>query len=752
VAVEQTTATGMPPDGRAADVPALVRVKKSYFFRSRSREDAFTRLGAEIRLGRRVPASLPKLEGKPADEVLLETCRLIGAREGIAFRAPFAGANTATTPLDRILRASGVRAQAVELPADWWRQDNGAFLAWRTADGAPVALIHERGAYREYDLRLGRSRAVTAATVPGLRSEAHVFFTPLPKGAVSATGLIRFALSFTRRDVAFFFALGLVGALLALAIPVASGWIFNVLIPGNSHRDLYQTGFVMLALVCVLGFIEFSRSLAVLRFEGRASYKLQAAVMDRLLTLKAPFFAGYDAGNLAERALSIEKIRAILSADVTSAIVALLFSLLNFALMLYYDVKLALLALALGIVVAAFTLTISMLAYKHVAGYMRMEAIISGFMMQMLGGMQKIRMTASGDKVFDIWADKFSQQKQHYADKQKLLIVAKIFTYAFPIFASLCIYLRVHSLMTDPAADFQFGDFIAFNSAYLNFQGALIRAFMVTVPVMSIKPAFELMLPILRAETEDYEGKRDVGGLKGNIEVNALDFRYEGAAELTLRNVSFRVQQGEFVALVGSSGSGKSTMLRLLLGLGTYESGAILFDDIDMQTLDLRTLRDQIGVVMQVGRILHGTVLFNIIGDSTCTEEDAWEAARLAGCDDEIRALDNGMQTLLSANASMLSGGQKQRLLIARALARKPKLLLFDEATSALDNETQNVVSDNITRMKITRLVIAHRLSTIRSADRVIVLDRGSVVEQGSYAELMERKGAFHDLVKKQVG
>jgi NHLM bacteriocin system ABC transporter ATP-binding protein len=749
---QQTADSAGTPAKRAADVPALVRVKKSFFFRKLSRDDAFAQLGAEIRLGKKPALTPPRLEGKPADEVLLETCRLIGRYEGITFKAPVANVGSVLAPLDRILSVSSVRAKTVALPTAWWKQDNGHFLAWRVADGAPVALIHERGAYREYDLRSGGCRVVTAACARELRADATTFFPPLPRGVVGASSLMRFALASSRRDVVFFLAFGLLGAVLSLAIPIASGWIFNVLVPGNSHRDLYETGVLLLALVCVLGFVEFSRSLAVLRFEGRASYKLQAAVLDRLLTLKTPFFSRYDAGNLAERALSIEKIRVILSADVTSALVALLFSLLNFALMLYYDVKLALLALALGIVVAAFTLTISVFAYKHVAGYMRMEAIISGFMMQMIGGMQKIRMTATGDKVFDIWADKFRQQKHHYANKQKLLIVARIFTYAFPIFASLCIYLRVHNLMTDPASDFQFGDFIAFNTAYLSFQGALISAFMVTVPVMSIKPAYELMLPILKAEPEDYEGKRDIGELKGDIEINAVDFRYEDVNDLTLRNVSFKVRRGEFVALVGSSGSGKTTLLRLLLGFGTCESGAILFDDVDMQTLDLRTLRDQMGVVMQDGRILQGTVLFNIVGASTCTEEDAWEAARLAGCDDEIRALDNGMQTQLSANASMLSGGQKQRLLIARALVRKPKLLLFDEATSALDNETQNVVSDNINRMNVTRLVIAHRLSTIKAADRVVVLERGSVVEQGTYAELIDLKGRFYELVKKQIG
>lgn len=749
---ESTAVTPASPLDREPDVPALVRVRKSFGFRKLARTGAYAQLDEEVRLGRPAPQPVPRLEGKPAEEVLLETCRMIGRHEGIAFKAPFASANPAATPLDRILRASNVRARTVALPAGWWRQDNGNFLGWRAIDGAPVALVHERGGYREYDLASGKVRPVTEAAARTLRADAQSFFTPLPKGVTSPMALLRFVLGSTRRDVALFFLLGLLGAVLALAIPVASGYIFNVVVPGNNHRDLYQIGLLMLSLVCVLGFLEFSRSLAVLRFEGRASHKLQAAVLDRLLTVKAPFFAHYDAGNLAERALSVEKIRTVLSAEVMGALIALLFSLLYFGLMLYYDVKLALLALALGTVVAAFTLAISMLAYKHVAGYMRMEAIISGFMMMMIGGMQKIRMTATGDKVFGIWADKFAQQKRHYANKQKLLIVAKIFTYAFPIFASLCIYLRVHQLMTGAGSSFQFGDFVAFNTAYLSFQGSLISAFMVTVPVMSLKPAYEMMLPILQAATEDYDGKRDIGQLKGDVEVNSVSFGYEGASDLALREVSFKVRQGEFVALVGSSGSGKSTLMRLLLGFETCQSGAILFDDIDMQALDLRTLRDQMGVVLQDGGILQGTVLFNIVGATTCTEEDAWEAARLAGCDNDIRGLENGMHTLLSANGSMLSGGQKQRLLIARALVRKPKLLLFDEATSALDNETQNIISGNINGMEVTRIVIAHRLSTIKAADRLVVMDQGRVVEQGAYAELIERRGMFYDLVKKQIG
>ena len=733
------------------DIPALVRARKSHGFRKASRDHAYAMLHGELAAGRRRAEEVPRLEGKPADEILLETCRLIGRYEGVTFKAPFANAHSAAAPLDRILRASNVRAQTVALPSEWWRSDNGNFLAYRRADGAPVALIYGRGKYREYDLQKGTRRVVNATIAAEIGPRAQAFFTPLPKNAASPGALLRYALAFTRRDVALFFLLGFVGAVLQLIVPWASGKIFDVIIPGQNYRDLWVIGSLVLALVCLVGVIDFARAIAVLRFEGRASYKLQAAVMDRLLKIKTQFFSEYDPGSLAERALSIEKMRTILSANVMGAIISLAFSLLNFGLMLYYDVWLALLALALGSVVAAFTVTISILAYKHVAGYMRMEAIISGFMMMMMQGIQKIRMTGTGDKVFDIWAEKFAQQKRHYAGKMRLLIVADIFTYAFPIFASACIFLRVHSLMTAPDPSFQFGDFIAFNTAYLTFQGALISAFMVTVPIMSLKPAYEMLLPILKAETEDDEGKRDIGVLKGAVEVNSVSFRYKDAPDLTLRNVSFKVQPGEFVALVGGSGSGKSTLFRLLIGFEQCESGAILFDDIDMQELDLRSLRDQIGMVLQDGRILEGTVLFNIIGNTMLTEEDAWQAARLAGCDNDIKSLENGMYTQLSANGGLLSGGQQQRILIARALAKKPRLLLFDEATSALDNETQNVVSENVDRMQITRIVIAHRLSTIRSADRVVVMERGCVVEQGSYDELMALKGRFHELVSRQV-
>lgn len=739
---------------KAPDIPALKRVKTSYFFRKISRTSAYEGLSRILASKHKAESFTGKAEkGLNSDTLLLKTCQLIGNIDRIQFVAGFAYANESWEPLKKILRASNTRARKIELRGTWWKNDQGSLLGFLKEDKTPVALIWKGSRYHVQNISTGETYPLTAKNCDQIDHSGYSFFSPLPKGKLSAMDLLKFTFFFTKGDVIYFLILAVVGAMLALTVPLAAGYIFNVIIPGSRTTDLYQIGALLITVVLVLGIISFTKSIAVQRFEGKASYKLQAAVWDRILSLKVPFFGKYDSGNLAERSLGIEKIRTILSANVMGAVVSAIFSIFYLALMIYYDLRLALLALLLGVVVAVFTLTISILAYKHVAGYMRMEAIISGFMMMMIGGIQKIKMTAAGDKVFNIWADKMAQQKEHYANKQKLIIIASIFTFGFPILASLLIYLRIFDLLTVPGvgSSFEIGDFIAFNSAYLSFQGALISAFMVTVPVMSIKPTFELLKPILEAEVEDYDNKKDPGELQGDIEISNLKFRYKDSPDLVLKGISLKINAGEFVALVGGSGSGKSTLFRILLGFEEYEAGTILFDKTNLKDMDIRIVRDQLGVVLQNGKVMQGSVLYNIVGTSNYTEEDAWEAARMAGCDRDIEALEQKMYTFLPAGGGTLSGGQQQRIVIARALIKKPKLLFFDEATSALDNTTQRTVTENLDQLQATKLVIAHRLSTIKGADKIIVLDKGEIVEQGKYDELIDKQGWFYNLVKNQM-
>ena len=266
-----------------------------------------------------------------------------------------------------------------------------------------------------------------------------------------------------------------------------------------------------------------------------------------------------------------------------------------------------------------------------------------------------------------------------------------------------------------------------------------------------IRPVLDMAKPILESVPEISEDKHMVEKLSGGIELNSVSFRYNDNMPNIVDDLSLKIRPGQYVAIVGKTGCGKSTLVRLLLGFEKPQKGAIYYDGRDMQTLDPKSLRQNIGTVIQNGKLLQGSIFDNIsISKPDLTLDEAWEAAELAGIAQDIREMPMGMQTVISEGAGGISGGQKQRLMIARAVAPKPKILILDEATSALDNITQKKIADSLDSLKCTRIVIAHRLSTIRHCDRIIVLDGGKIVEDGTYEQLIENGGFFAELVERQ--
>ena len=294
-------------------------------------------------------------------------------------------------------------------------------------------------------------------------------------------------------------------------------------------------------------------------------------------------------------------------------------------------------------------------------------------------------------------------------------------------------------------------EFYAFSTAYGMVNTAFLALASVAAGIADIRPVLEVARPILEAEPEISADKHVVTKLSGSIELNNVTFRYRDDMPPVLDDLSLRIRPGQYVAVVGKTGCGKSTLMRLLLGFETPQKGAVYYDGHDLSTIDLKSLRRRIGTVMQDGKVFTGDIYSNIVICAPwLTHDDAWEAAETAGLADDIRAMPMGMNTLLSEGQGGISGGQRQRLLIARAVAPKPKILMFDEATSALDNITQKQVSDALDKMKCTRIVIAHRLSTIRQCDRILVLDQGKIAEDGTYEELIAKNGVFAELVARQ--
>jgi len=248
------------------------------------------------------------------------------------------------------------------------------------------------------------------------------------------------------------------------------------------------------------------------------------------------------------------------------------------------------------------------------------------------------------------------------------------------------------------------------------------------------------------------EFKADPGELQGRIAVEHLSFAFEGGDVPILDDISLTAEPGEFVAVVGSSGSGKTTLIRLLIGFERPSRGTVFLDGKDLAGLDLHAVRRQLGVVVQNSHVMPGNIFQNIVGNNAdLTVEDAWHAAELVGLADDIRAMPMGLETFISESGGNFSTGQRQRLMLARAVAMRPRILILDEATSALDNATQAVVTQNLARLDATRIVIAQRLSTIIGADRIYVLANGRIHQHGSYEQLMHEPGLFRDFMARQI-
>jgi ABC-type bacteriocin/lantibiotic exporter with double-glycine peptidase domain len=369
----------------------------------------------------------------------------------------------------------------------------------------------------------------------------------------------------------------------------------------------------------------------------------------------------------------------------------------------------------------------------------------SGMSYSLITGVQKIKLAGAEKRVFAKWLDLYAEGAELTYNPPAFLKLNPVFSTALSAASNIVmVLLAVKSGIGQSS-------YFAFTAAYGMLMGAFMSVSGTALSAAQIRPILEMAEPFLKTEPETAEDKEIVTGLSGSVEIDHVSFRYSADGPYILNDLSLKIRSGEYVAVVGKTGCGKSTLVRLLLGFEKPETGAVFYDGKNIETLDLPSLRRKIGTVMQDAGLFQGDIYSNIVITAPeLTLDEAWEAAEKAGIADDIRAMPMGMSTFVSEGQGGISGGQRQRLMIARAIAPKPKFLIFDEATSALDNRTQKQVSEALDKMGCTRLVIAHRLSTIRHCDRILVLDGGRIIEDGTYDELIEQNGFFAELVERQ--
>ena len=642
-----------------------------------------------------------------------------------------------------------LRVRQVQLRGAWWKEDGGPFLTFLCGGGVPVALIPDSpGRYRLFRAGERRGTIVSDDIAETIEKHAYSIYAPLDAGGVGLKQLVRFSLKrFWKRDLAFTLASGAVGGLLGLSVPLATGILFDSIVPARQSGQILWIAL----LIALAGFTSFvfqvARSYSLLRMEGKLDIGLESALWDRLLNLPVEFFRDYSAGDLANRAFGITKIRKTLSESVVNALLACLFSLFSLILIFLYSAAVGWVVLTCLVCLTAAAGAFFIVLKEPFQEKVMKSGKLEGLLIQLIRGYHKFIITGSQGVAFALWHKPFSSVKQKEAELDSKLAALEAVFAVFPILAAVGFYAAAYY----GSPDLDAGKYLALYAAFCTITSSFSELLQSIMGFLKAIPQYERIRPIFECATEVNEHKKNPGKLQGEMTLSHVTFRYPDGRKNVVEDLSLRVRQGEMVALVGGSGSGKSTILKLLLGFEQPLSGTVFYDGMDLSSLDAHAVRTQIGTVIQNAQLMSDSIYKNIVGSTNLSIEDAWAAARLVRLDRDIEEMPMGMHTFLNEGGRTLSGGQRQKILLARALVKHPRILFLDEATSALDNSAQAAVTESLTRFNITRVVIAHRLSTVMTADTIYVLQDGRIVQTGSYTELMACPGPFREFAKRQI-
>ena len=654
---------------------------------------------------------------------------------------------TADEQLDYCLRPHGLMRRVVKLEPGWYKDAYGPMLGYIKDEGIPVALIPGRlFGYYFKDPKTGKQIKLNRSTEKMLDTEAVCFYRPLPQKKLGITDLLLYMKRcVTLNDLILIVASTFSVSMVGLIMPRLTATLTGAVLKSGRNDALIA---IAICMVCVSFSTQLLSSVSGFissRLNTKTSLGVQSSMMMRLMTLPANFFRKYSAGELRSRSQSVNQLCSILMGMVLSTGLTSLTSLVYVTQIFRYTPMLVIPSLIVILTTVIFSTASTLVQIRINKKQMELAAQESGMSYAMITGVQKIKLAGAEKRIFAKWLDHYSKEAELTYNPPMFIKINAVISTAISLFSTIVLYyLAIQSGIDQPS-------YFAFTAAYGMLSGAFMSLSGIALSAARIKPSLEMAEPFLKTEPETSENKEIVTKLNGGIEMDHISFRYDEGRPLVIDDMSLRIRPGEYVAIVGKTGCGKSTLMRLLLGFEKPEKGSVRFDGKDINSLDLPSLRKKIGTVMQDAGLFQGDIYSNIVITAPeLTLNDAWDAAEKAGIADDIREMPMGMNTIIAEGQGGISGGQRQRLMIARAIAPKPKILMFDEATSALDNKTQKQVSDALDAMGCTRLVIAHRLSTIKHCDRILVLDGGHIIEDGTYDELIAKNGYFAELVERQ--
>ncbi len=665
---------------------------------------------------------------------------------GVSFEEPPSIIDSFEDKMNYMLSPTGIMKRHAKLAGKWWVNECNPIFAYTKNGGALALLPRKFGGYQWYDYKSGKYIKANKNNIKNLTGDAILFYRNMPIKPMTLMDYFKYVINeIGMFRIVFFIILSMAVSLIGLVIPLFTKEIFNVVIPMKSGRALVVVAASFLGILLSTALVKLCKVLSLRTIQRKAEVASEAGIMGRVLNLPVQFFESHNSGEMQKRIFAGKEIIDTVINISLSAIVGAILAIAYLVEIMVLVPSLFPVTLAIVAIQIFFFFLISWIQQDVNYELMEIKSKINGLTYQLFSGIQKIKLAGAEKRAFAKWAKLFKEESDC--------------NYNAPTITTLPVVLEQFIVMAGTVVlcvvavreNLDESDYMAFSSAFTLFQGAFSALIAVAGDIVMIKPLSRELMPILEAVPEVGESKKPIPRMTGGIELSNLSFRYDKDGPMVLKGINLKVTPGQYVAIVGHTGCGKSTLMRLLLGFETPTEGAVYYDGKDLDSIDLKRLRRNIGVVMQNAHLFAGTIFSNIsIASPNLTLKEAWKAAEMADIAEDIRAMPLGMNTIISESGGTISGGQRQRLMIAQAIAGKPKILMFDEATSALDNISQDLIAGSLASLKCTRIVIAHRLSTIKKCNRIIVLDDGEIAEDGTYEQLMEKGGIFTNLVKRQ--
>ena len=656
-----------------------------------------------------------------------------------------------------IARLSGFTCREVTLPDAWPSRRYEPVLAFlRDTDSAgsvietPVVCFWSfPGRLSVFDPRDESIRPMSEAERKKLGRQAWVVCRSFTSSRIGPRELLGFSLrELSPGHVLLMLTAMLLVSRVGLAISALSKAIYDKIIPMGNALVMYEVGGLFLAVLLANILFTLIQRLSQLGLTDRLRYALQAAVYDRLFHLEESFTAGKESGVLAFQASNLSGTFVGMFQNALTAVLQSGFSLFYCGRMLALSPALSRIGFSVVALEMAATVVMSMVMRSYSSKRARLTGRVQSFLFQIFGGIATVRTAGAEDVVLD----RYMQQEAALSRNDRKNSTASLFgTQAMALGNSVAILLLYHQ-MGSGTAGITLGTFMSFLTAFSFFAAAMLQTASSCADLISMIPVLRYSSDVLQSREERSQGGTVLQNLKGDILLSNVSFAYSGQSQTALKDISVHIHPGEYIGIVGHSGSGKSTLLRLLLGFDAPKSGVICYDGIPIKQLNMPELRRKIGTVLQDGCLFSGTIYKNIsIGAPDISPERVWEAVDNACLTDDVSAMPMGLHTIVSEERQTVSGGQKQRILLARAVVNRPSVLFLDEATSSLDNLLQDRIVQNLAGLQATRIVVAHRLSTVRHCDRILVMDRGQIAEEGSYENLMEKRGLFWQMATRQI-